>query len=205
MNQFTKFLTVIIYLTTLTNSTYLSFYIERSPNSEYDYINLFFNSNPTKDDFKVVYQIPKIKNENKFKIRLCPENYTNSSQCKKDRLKTIAYIDTLDNQSLYQISIKDKYKLCGFGLGFFEAQDSFLKLVNPENTKTFDDNVSANPYLIFKEPALIMAYIKLADQMKYSEYLNFKEFSKCQLDFNVSELKPFDFSHKEIRFVPEER
>ena len=206
MNQLTKLLIVIIYLTTLTNSAYLSFYIERSPNSEYDYIHLFFNPDPTADDYKVVYQIPKMNNENKFKIRLCPENYTDSNQCKEDRLKTIAYIDPKDIQSLYQINIKDKYKLCGFGLGFFEAQDSFLKLVNPENPKTFDDNVSANPELLFKEPALIMAYIKLADKMKYSEYLNFKEkVSKCQLDFNVSELRPFEFSHKQIRFVQEEK
>lgn len=199
-----RLLLLLLYLTNLTTSTYLSFYIERSPSSNHDYLNLFLSPTISKTSQKITYKIPKITASKRFKIRICPENYQNKSECKQDRFNTIAYIDELDSQSLYQIGIKDKYKLCGFGMGFFEAQKSFLKLIVPENEKSFEKNLEGNGDLIFTEAPLIMANVKLADEMNYSDFLNFSGFSKCVMDFEVRDFTAMNFSHQFIRFVSEE-
>ena len=86
-------------------------------------------------------------------------------------------------------------------MGFFEAQEAFLKLVNPENPDSFDQNLENHPDLVFREPAFLMANVKLADQMELSEFLNFDSLSKCELDFEVKGFDKLNFSHQKIGIV----
>ncbi len=165
------------------------FYVERPPNSDFDYLHIYLESSNTD---KVVVRIPHLEVFRYFKLEICSE--TNRDNCYQDVFNTVFYVNSGDTQSLYQNFIKDKYKVCGFGLGYFEAMKTYDKLIIQNDKDNFDQNAKKNQGLLFTDASMLMTFVSVSVEMDYPDYLALNDKLHCGLNFPVTNLQPTEFS-----------